>query len=430
MRQPFVISIVPSILLPGNHLYSHVFGEDFHWPGWLGPDRNGWVGQVLPPTRWPEQLKRNWQLKVGTGYGSPLVVAGHVYQHARQGDHEVIWCLDLETGSVKWRQQQSVPFKIGGGGERHGKGPKSCPLWADGRILTMSITGVLSAWDASSGALKWRRDYASQFKTGHPYWGASTSPIADGHRIFVHFGTDDAGVLVALDSKTGQELWRHGKDGASYSSPLVVEIEGTRQVVQWNHRALVGVESATGRPLWEYPFPHVGSNQNMPTPTFYKDRIILSGENRGMVSLRPHQENGNWEVTELWFQKKIALDMSSAIVNDDLLYGFSHYGKGRLFCLEIETGNILWQGPGRSGDNATFLAIPNHVVALLDNGLLEVIATNRNRLQRVVSYRVAANSTWAPPVLLPGGLLVKDGDSLTRWSLPQTAIQATPARSK
>ena len=168
----------------------------------------------------------------------------------------------------------------------------------------------------------------------------------------------------------------------------------------------------------------------MPTPTFYKDRIVLSGENRGMVSLQPHQENGIWKVTELWFQKKIALDMSSAIVNDDLLYGFSHYGKGRLFCLEIETGNVLWQGPGRSGDNATFLAIPHHVVTLLDNGMLEVIATNRNRLQKVASYRVAADSTWAPPVLLPGGLLVKDGDSLTRWSLPQTAIQATPVRSK
>lgn len=430
MRQPFVITLTFFALLSIGRLSSLAFSEDFHWPGWLGPDRNGWVDQVQPPTRWPERLQLSWQVKVGTGYGSPLVVAGHVYQHARQGDHEVIWCLDLKTGNVKWRQQHPVPFKIRGGGERHGKGPKSCPLWADGHIFTMSITGVLSAWDASSGELQWRRDYTPQFKTGHPYWGASTSPIADGNRIFVHFGTDDAGVLVALNTKTGQEIWRHGKDGASYSSPLLLEIDGVRQVVQWNHRALVGVESTTGRALWEFPFPHVGSNQNMPTPAFYKDRILLSGENRGMVSLQPHQENGAWRVKELWFQKKVALDMSSAIVNDDLLYGFSHYSSGRLFCLEIETGKILWQGPGRTGDNATFLAIPNHVVALLDNGTLQVVATNRNRLQKVASYRVAKSSTWAPPVLLPGGFLVKDGDSLARWSLPQTAIQATSVRSR
>ena len=119
--------------------------------------------------------------------------------------------------------------------------------------------------------------------------------------------------------------------------------------------------------------------------------------------------------------------MSSAIAHGDLLYGFSHYSSGRLFCLEIASGNILWQGPGRTGDNATFLAIPNHIVALLDNGMLEVIAADRSRLQKVASYRVAESSTWAPPVLLPGGLLVKDGESLTRWSLPQPAIQATSA---
>ena len=156
----------------------------------------------------------------------------------------------------------------------------------------------------------------------------------------------------------------------------------------------------------------------------------MSGENRGMVSLQPHQENGAWRVKELWVQKKVAPDMSSAIVNDDWLYGFSHYSSGRFFCLEIASGKILWQGTGRAGDNATFLAIPNHIVALLDNGMLEVIATDRSRLQKVASYRVAESSTWAPPVLLPGGLLVKDGESLTHWSLPQTAIQATSAPAR
>ena len=257
MRQSIVITLTVSTVLSVSSLCSWAHCEDFHWPGWLGPHRNGWVDHVQPPASWPEKLLRSWQVTVGTGYGSPLVVANRVYQHARQGDHEVLWCLDLETGNVQWRQEYRVPFKIGGGGEFHGKGPKSSPLWAEGRIFTMSITGALSAWDASSGALQWRRDYASQFKKGHPYWGASTSPIVDGDRVIVHFGTDDEGALVALNTKNGQEVWRHGKDGASYSSPLLVEIDGIRQVVQWNHRALVGVDSNSGRALWEFPFPHV-----------------------------------------------------------------------------------------------------------------------------------------------------------------------------
>jgi outer membrane protein assembly factor BamB len=221
------------------------------WTGWLGPRRNGWVNDFKPPTQWPQSLTKVWQVEVGTGYGSPLVADGRVYQHARQGFDEVVWCVDLETGDVKWRQSVPVPFKAAPGGDYHGNGPKSSPVLADGRLFTFSITGTLSAWDAASGKPLWRRNYDSRFGKSHPNWGASTSPIVDEDRVIVHFGTDERGTLVALDVSSGEEVWSHGNDGPSYSSPLLVEIDGVRQIVEWNHRALVGVESRSGRFLWE-----------------------------------------------------------------------------------------------------------------------------------------------------------------------------------
>ena len=388
-----------------------------YWPGWLGPRRDGWVSDFRPPKRWPTTLTKSWQVKVGTGYGSPLVAGNRVYQHARQGGDEVLWCFDLATGKTRWRQSYPAPFKIGGGGEYHGKGPKSSPVMADGRIFTMGITGKLIAWDAASGKRLWSRDYDARFKKSHPYWGASTSPIVDEKRVIVHFGTDERGTLVALDVATGKEIWSQGKDGPSYSSPLLVDIQGVRQVVEWNHRALTGGESRTGKFLWEYPFPHVGSDQNMPTPAFHEGRVLLGGENRGILGLEPRRKDGAWSVKVLWHQKKVALDMSSAVVNGELLYGFSHYNKGRLFCLDIKTGQVLWQGPGRTGRNVMFLSVPGHVVALIDNGQLQVVSANRKSFQPKATYRVAAGGTWAPPVLLGDGVLVKDRDTLTLWSL-------------
>jgi outer membrane protein assembly factor BamB len=405
-------------------------GEEVVWPGWLGPKRNGWVRDFQPPTQWPEQLKRGWQVEVGTGYGSPLVAGGHVYQHARQGDDEVVWCFDLKTGGVQWRQSYAVPFKMGGGAERHGKGPKSSPVLADGRVFTMSITGVLSAWDAASGKLLWRRDYDSRFGKSHPYWGAATSPIVDGNRVIVHFGTDEQGALVALDVASGKEVWSHGKDGPSYSSPLLVEIHGVRQIVEWNHRALVGVESESGRFLWEYPFPHVGTDQNMPTPAFHDGRVLLGGENRGIHGLEPQLNDGVWTVKERWRQEQVALDMSSAVMNGDLLYGFSHYGKGRLFCLDPRTGEVLWQGPGRTGENVMFLSIPGHVVALINDGELRIISASGDGYRTVASYRVAEGETWAPPVVMEGGILVKDKQKLTLWSLDAHTSDSPPSRSR
>lgn len=418
MPRSIILTLTALIVLPvANNVSS---AADLEWPGWLGPKRNGWVKGFQPPAKWPERLTKGWQVEVGTGYGSPLVSGGRVYQHARQGEDEVLWCLDLKTGVVKWRKSYAAPFKIGGGGERHGKGPKSSPVMADGRVFTLSITGLLTAWDAETGDVLWQSDYGSrfkQFKRSYPYWGASTSPIVDGTRVIVHFGADDKGLLVALDVKTGKEIWSLGDDGASYSSPLVVEIAGVRQVVEWNHQSLVGVDIKSGRLLWEFPFPHVGSDQNMPTPTFYKGRILLGAENRGIHLIEPKLKNEKWNVTERWHQKKLALDMSSAVINGDRLYGMSHYDSGRLFCLDPETGDILWQGPPRTGRNVTFLSIPGHVLALINDGEFKVIKASGARLDTVASYKVAESPTWAPPVLLREGVLVKDLEGLTFWSL-------------
>ena len=389
---------------------------DAHWTGWLGPDRNGWVDNFELPAAWPEKLAKGWHVDVGTGYGSPLVSRGRVYQHARQGAEEVLWCLDLATGKVHWRSAYTTPFKIGGGGERHGKGPKSSPVFADGRIFTMSIRGSLRAWDATSGKQLWSRNYDSQFEKSHPYWGASTSPIVDGSRVIVHFGTDKRGALAALDVATGKEVWTLGNDGPSYSSPLLAEFQGIRQIVEWNHRALVGVDIQTGQQLWEFPFPHLGSDQNMPTPAIHNGRILLGGENRGIYGLQPQLNDGTWTVKQLWHQKEVALDMSSAVINGELLYGFSHYGRGRLFCLDPSTGQIRWQGPGRTGRNVMFLSIPDHIVALINDGKLNIIRAHGKQLDTVATYRVAPGETWAPPVLLPGAVLVKDLKTLTYWS--------------
>ena len=329
----------------------------------------------------------------------------------------MVWCFDLENGAVKWRKSYAAPFKMGGGGERHGKGPKSSPALADGRLFTLSIAGVLTAWDAASGEFVWRREYSSRFEKGHPYWGASTSPLVDGNRVVVHFGTDGQGVLAALDAESGKEVWTYGKDGPSYSSPLLVEIQGIRQIVEWNERALVGVDSESGRLLWEYPFPQVTTDQNMPTPAFHRGLVLLGAENRGVRGLEPKLDGGVWTVKERWHQKKVALDMSSAAVNGDLLYGFSHYDKGRFFCLDTENGRVLWESPGRTGTNAAILSIPGHVVALVDDGELQIIAARGDRFEKVASYPVADSPTWAPPVVLQSGILVKDNKHLTLWSL-------------
>ena len=88
-----------------------------------------------------------------------------------------------------------------------------------------------------------------------------------------------------------------------------------------------------------------------------------------------------------------------------------------MFCLDPKTGEILWTGPPRTGQNVTFLSAPGHIASLIDNGELRILAATPKEYQQLASYRVAEDRTWAPPVFLEDGVLIKDHQHLTIWSL-------------
>jgi outer membrane protein assembly factor BamB len=387
------------------------------WPGWLGPERNGIVSHFDPPTQWPKELNRLWSQELGQGYASTLVAGDKLYHHARQGDDEVVWCLDLKTGKPHWRKSYMVAFTPGGGGQAHGKGPKSSPALSEGRLFTLSVTGVLSAWDAESGDLLWREDFKDRYRKNQPYWGVSTSPVVDGPRVIVQTGDDESGALVALDVTTGKEVWSYDEDPTSYSSPIVADLGGVRQVIEWNQQALIGVESATGKLLWRYDFAQQRNKQNTATPLIHKDYLVLGGEDRGLRSVQPQLDaDGQWTVTERWRQEDVAFDMSTPVIVDDLVFGFSHYRRGQFFCLDPEDGKVLWKGDGRAGENVAFLGIQDHVIALIDRAELQVLRPSREGFESVATYEVADAPTWSPPILLQDAILIKDVENLHLFS--------------
>jgi outer membrane protein assembly factor BamB len=395
-----------------------VLAESPSWTGWRGQDRDARVEAFVPPKVWPEKLERVWSVEVGSGYATPLVVGDRIYQHARQGGEEVLWCLELETGKPVWRKSAPVEFEAGRGGDEHGLGPKSTPTIADGRVFTLSITGVLSAWSAEDGKPLWKRDFSERFEEAHPYWGTATSPIIDGDRLFAHTGSCENGALFCLDPATGKDLWVRDEDANCYSSPLIDTIDGVRQLVEFNHAGLCGIDIANGDLLWKHPFPHHGNRQNTPTPVRHGNLFVVGAEHRGMFGVQPQRVDGRWSVKEVWRHRDVSLDMSSPVVNDGMVYGFSHFNMGRFYGLDPQTGAVLWEGEPRAGKNAQFLSLPGHVLALTDDGRLRVLRANRKACEIVQTYRLAEKDTWTAPALAGDALLIKAGDQLVRWRLP------------
>ncbi len=391
-----------------------LFGAE-DWPGWRGPERDGTALGFAVPEVWPEELQRRWRVRVGAGYSAPVVAGDRVFVHSREEGHEVVRALELSSGEVVWDQRYAVAFNPRMGSGRHGPGPKATPAHDGERLFTTGITGVLSAWAADSGALLWREDFADRFKKTLPHFGAAASPLVIGSRVVSNFGGKD-GAVIAFDVETGDEIWASSPDGASYASAIVTAWGGSQQVVTISAEGVVSFDVDTGRPGWRYAFPQSMVHHNIVTPLSVGDLVVISGKGRGITALRASSGGDGWSVEPAWQIDSLAMDMSSPVQSEGRIYGLSHRDKGRIFSLEAATGEILWTGPGRTGQYASLLVVDGAILALTGSAELIVLSDSGDGYDELARYAVAETPTWTHLVPVDGGVLVKDQDHLSLWS--------------
>jgi outer membrane protein assembly factor BamB len=387
------------------------------WPQWRGPNRDGLVSGVAAPASWPKELKQNWRVTVGVGHSSPVVSGGMVYQFARQGEDEVLLALDASTGKELWRSAATpAPYTVNPAASGHGKGPKSTPVVASGRVYTLGIAGLLSAHDAKTGRLVWRKDFSKQFPLTSPLYGTSMSPVIVGDMLVAHVGGHDKGALTAFDAATGAVKWSYDADGPAYASPVLLTVAGERQVVAFTQKELVGVSASTGSLLWKLP-AKTAYDTNCNTPVVYKDTIVVSLEEQGLVAFRPAREGGKWSAKEVWRNDENELYMNTPVLAGSTLYGLSTRKKGQFFALDAATGKTLWQGPGRMGENASIINVAGTLLALTNDAVLYVLPASASSFAPSAQYTVATSQTWAHPVFLGDQVLIKDETTLASLSL-------------
>ena len=381
------------------------------WPQWRGPARDGLITGLAPRASWPEALKPAWKVPVGVGHSSPVVVDDRVFQFSRIGEDEIVQALDLASGKSVWRQSYAAPYTMNMAAMSHGKGPKSTPLVDAGRVFTFGISGILSAFDAATGRVLWRKEFGAQFKETSPLYGVATSPVIDQGRLIVYVGGSGDGALSAFAPATGAVLWALKGDGPAYASPLVAELAGVRQVVTVSDANLVGVSVDKGELLWKLPFTTDWS-QNAVTPVVRGDLVIYAGLEHSVKAVRIVKTGAAFSAQPVWENPEVASYMSSPVVAGDRVYGLSHKKKGQFFCLDALTGKTIWLSEGRQGDNAALLAGGGALFLLTTESELLVADAAGASFSVLKRYSVAASPTWAHPVVLGEGVLVKDADSL------------------
>jgi len=387
------------------------------WPQWRGPARDGSAPEAALPAPLPDALRQVWRVEVGEGHSSPVVAGDRVFIHARQGDAEVVRALELATGKEVWRHADPTPYTMNPAAMKHGKGPKSTPVVANGTVCTLGIAGRLSCFEAASGKVLWQHDWAGQFKETAPDFGTAMSPAVFDGRLIAHVGGIGAGALAAFDLATGKELWRWEMEGPGYASPVLATFDGVEQIVTQTREHVVALAAADGRELWKLPLetPYV---QNIVTPLVHRDTVIVSGLMNPVMALRPRiaGDRRGWSIEEVWRNADVSLYMSSPIGVAGQLVGFTDKRSGQLFALDPDTGKTLWQGDPRQGDNAMLLAAGDQLLVQNVAGEIAIGPVGTDGWKQAKRYTVADSATWAHPALIGKQLLVKDNTKLTLWS--------------
>ncbi len=387
-----------------------------NWPQWRGPARTGVLTPDEAPTVWPPELKKGWSVEVGEGYSSPVSSGGRVFVHARRDPQEVVSAIDLATGTVAWTQKYPAPIDKNPYAKQMAKGPYATPLVAGGRLYTLGTTAIVSAWDDSTGAVVWRRDFSSRIDTSKLFCGSAMSPLMTSSGVIVHVGDDRSGTILALDPATGKERWATDVSGPGYASPIELTLAGVQQIVTMTTRSVIGVETSSGKLLWEFPFDDEW-NENIVTPVGTADGVIVSGVRQGTRRLRVAKSGTTWTATEAWHTPDIAMYMSSPVMAKGTLYGHSSKRKGQFVAVDPETGKLLWGTEGRNATSASVVAAGDHLAFLTTESQLIVSPVDATAFQEIRRYTVASSATYAHPIVLRERVIVRDASNVSLWTL-------------
>lgn len=262
------------------------------WPQWRGPLATGVSTSAKPPVEWSESKNVRWKVEIpGRGSASPIVAGDRVYvltavpagaalpeSHAasRGRNRYVVMALDRRTGKTVWERTAREEEPHEGTHNQFGTWASSSAV-TDGDVLIASFEsrGIYAydltgrkLWDVDLGDKRMRNEF-----------GEGTTPALHGDRVVVVWDHQGESFIVALDRKTGKELWRTKREEIdSWATPLVVAAGGRHQVVTSGMRRVRSYDLETGALVWETG----GLTMNpIPSPVFADGIVYLMSGFRG-----------------------------------------------------------------------------------------------------------------------------------------------------
>jgi outer membrane protein assembly factor BamB len=404
-KADLLISVIATLIIFSS---TDSFSQD--WPQWRGIGRDSKVTGFTAPAAWPAELKQEWKVSVGFGDATPALSGNKIYLNTRQGDQELILCLDAATGKELWRNQYPS-VAVTGPAISH-PGPRSSPAVANGKVVTFGASAILSCLDANTGKVIWRRENPTntvpQFFTG-------MSPLIVDNMCIVHVGTNNNGEVLALDLNTGNEKWKWSGDGPAYASPSVMTVDGKKHLIVQTEKNLMALNLTDGKPLWQVPTPVQQRFYNCVSPYIDGQTIYYTGQGTGMKALKVEKSGNEYITKELWSNPGVGAKWNTPVLKDGFLYGFTD--QKRIYCVNAVTGQTAWIDNAVNGDFATIVDCGSVIIGLPVTSNLIVFKPESAAYTEVAKYKVSETAIYSYPIISGNQIYIKDAENLILYKI-------------
>jgi len=310
------------------------------WPQFRGPNRDGKWNETGILESFPrEGLKVRWRQPVAGGWSSPVVVGGRVFvfdvELTPPSARERVHCFDEKTGKVVWVFGYKENYSEWAFVPERGAGPTATPIVEQERIYVVGASGHAHCLDVKTGTVIWEKNIRQEYEVAE--MSCRPSPLIEGSLLIVFTGALPGASVLALDKKTGKEVWKALDDQVSNSSPIIITFAGKRQLIVWSNNGVTSLDPADGHIYWRELMVTSG-NDSTATPVFQGSRLLVSGLMMELIG-DPPAASFVWPENRVP-TKRLLSNTSSPVRHGD--YIFSARSSGELVCLEAETGRQVW----------------------------------------------------------------------------------------
>ena len=440
MRRLSITSAFLLILSGILFAQSDINENDKNWTQWRGPYETGVAPAGNPPIEWSETKNVKWKSEIpGIGHATPIIWKDQMIllsaiktnklggkKEAEEGQDENDWMnanstdlihkfavisVDRTSGKIQWQTvvREELPYSKT---HEFGSWASNSPVTDGENIYAYFGSHGLYCLNLK-GEILWERDFGRMEKVMS--FGEGSSPYLYKNKLVVLRDHQGQSSIHVMDKRTGDIIWEAERDEvSSWSTPSVIEFEGSSQLVTAATNKIRSYDIDTGKLLWECS----GLTRNViPSPLFLDGRVYLMSGFRGNALLAINLAGASGDISGsdaiVWSYSESNTPYTPCpVLMEGKLY-FLKANNGYLSCLDAKDGTVYYAGEKLEGIKNIFtspLGVQDRIYVLGTNGVTSVVKEGKEF--EVLTQNTLDDQFFASPVSIGNDLYLRGVNAL------------------